>query len=63
MSYAGKYGKEFVFEVIAKDQFGEAPCFNDTAEVKVTLIKLKKLLGFNDKFLSLTYTINLCPIK
>ena len=42
-SYAGKHGKEFVVDVIAKDRFGEAPCFNDTAEVKVILIKLKKI--------------------
>ena len=42
-SYAGKHGKEFVVDVIAKDRFGEAPCFNDTTEVKVILIKPKKV--------------------
>ncbi|XP_074606157.1 cadherin-23-like isoform X2 [Acropora palmata] len=37
-SYAGKHGKEFVVDVIAKDRFGEAPCFNDTAEVKIYVL-------------------------
>lgn len=36
-SYAGKFGEEFVINVIAKDNFGEEPYFNDTAEVKVGL--------------------------
>ena len=34
-SYAGKFGEEFVIDVIAKDNFGEEPYFNDTTEVKV----------------------------
>lgn len=36
-SYAGKNGEEFVIDIIAKDNFGEKPYFNDTAEVKVGL--------------------------
>lgn len=36
-SYAGKFGEEFVIDVIAKDNFGVEPYFNDTAEVKVSL--------------------------
>lgn len=35
-SYAGKFGSEFVVDVIAKDRFGEEPYLNDTAEVKVS---------------------------
>ena len=34
-SYAGKFGREFIVDVIAKDRFGVEPYFNDTAEVKV----------------------------
>ncbi|KAL9962398.1 hypothetical protein ACROYT_G031498 [Oculina patagonica] len=37
-SYAGKFGKEFVIDVIAKDNFGEEPYFNDTAEVKIYVL-------------------------
>ena len=39
-SYAGKNGQEFVIDVIAKDNFGEEPYFNDTAEVKVGLYNI-----------------------
>lgn len=39
-SYAGKFGEEFVINVIAKDNFGEEPYFNDTAEVKVGLYNI-----------------------
>ena len=35
-SYAGKFGAQFVVNVIAKDRFGEEPYFNDTAEVKAS---------------------------
>jgi len=39
-SYAGKFGAEFVIDVIAKDNFGKEPYFNDTAEVKVGLYNI-----------------------
>ena len=37
-SYAGKFGSEFIVDVIAKDRFGEEPYFNDTAEVKASQV-------------------------
>lgn len=37
-SYAGKFGSQFVVDVIAKDRFGEEPYFNDTAEVKASKV-------------------------
>lgn len=37
-SYAGKFGAQFVVNVIAKDRFGEEPYFNDTAEVKIYVL-------------------------
>lgn len=37
-SYAGKFGIQFVLNVIAKDRFGEEPYFNDTAEVKIYVL-------------------------
>ena len=43
-SYAGKFGKEFVIDVIAKDNFGEEPYFNDTTEVKVGLNNIRMLI-------------------
>ena len=43
-SYAGKFGIQFVLNVIAKDRFGEEPYFNDTAEVKVILFERNFLI-------------------
>ena len=40
-SYAGKFGEEFVIDVIAKDNFGEEPFFNDTTEVNVGLYNIQ----------------------
>ncbi|XP_068705618.1 cadherin-23-like isoform X2 [Montipora foliosa] len=37
-SYAGKFGREFIVDVIAKDRFGVEPYFNDTAEVKIYVL-------------------------
>ncbi|XP_048590535.1 protocadherin Fat 4 isoform X2 [Nematostella vectensis] len=42
VSYAGKTGQEYVLDVMAADNFGQTPYFNDTATVKLYVLTDKQ---------------------